>query len=204
MTACVTSASCGPVRLSRRSVFNTLSVAFLVVAALMLGKSCWIQVKAQVAQVLLEKAFSESLLTGKPVKPWSWADMWPVARISVPRLDTSAIVLAGTSGEALAFGPGLMNETSGIGERGTTVIAAHRDTHFYFLKFVRTGDIIEVVRNDGLKFKYQVRNMRIAEWNQSGIDRHKNGFNLVLSTCFPFDSITHGSARYIVEASMIQ
>jgi sortase A len=204
VTECAHSIVWRPVRLSRRFIFNALSLGLLVVATVMLGKSCWIHVKAQVAQVLLERAFDESVTTGKQVKPWNWADMWPVARISVPRLDKSAVVLAGTSGEALAFGPGLMNETSGIGERGTTVIAAHRDTHFYFLKFVQTGDVIEVVRNDGLKFKYQVTGMRITEWNQSGIDRRKNGFNLVLSTCFPFDSITHGSARYIVEASMIQ
>jgi len=42
----------------------------------------------------------------REVKPWSWADTWPVARIEVKRLHASAIVLAGSSGQALAFGPG--------------------------------------------------------------------------------------------------
>ena len=47
-----------------------------------------------------------NVATGSAVKPWSWADTWPVARIAVPRLGRHAIALAGSSGQALAFGPG--------------------------------------------------------------------------------------------------
>jgi sortase A len=188
----------------RQSALNILTLVLLSVAAVMLGKSCWIHVKAQVAQVLLERSFERSLANGKPEKPWTWADMWPVARLSIRRLAASEIVLDGTSGEALAFGPGTLHEMSDFGEPGTTVVAAHRDTHFRFLQYVVAGDIIDVERNDGLKFKYKVTGMRIADWNQSGIARDKNGFNLVLATCYPFDAITHGSKRYLVEAKMIQ
>ena len=52
----------------------------------MLGKSSWIMLKAEVSQVLLARAFTQTVATGHPVKPWSWADTWPVARISVARL----------------------------------------------------------------------------------------------------------------------
>ena len=183
---------------------NVISGILIVVSLLLFGNSFYIYAKAQVAQVLLERAFSQSHITGKPVKAWSWADTYPVARIKVERLDAKAIVLQGASGEALAFGPALLNETARPGERGTAVIAAHRDTHFAFLKNVKLGDYISVTRDDGLLFTYRATNMRIVDANSSGIDRHARGFHLVLSTCYPFDAITQGSLRYVVEAELVR
>ena len=86
---------------------------------------------------------------GSMTKPWSWADTWPVARIEVKRHRASAIVLAGSSGQALAFGPGHVELTADAGERGVAVYSAHRDTHFAFLRNVKIGDEIDVTRDDG-------------------------------------------------------
>ena len=193
----------GPVRLSHRSLLNLLSALCLGLAMVLFGQSAWIFAKAELAQVLLERAFTQSIALGVPVKAWSWADTWPVARIAVQRINASAIVLHGGSGEALAFGPALLDETSGIGERGTAVIAAHRDTHFAFLKNVVPGDLITITRADGLVFTYRVTGTSIVDWNSSGIDRNAVGFNLVLSTCYPFGAITHGPLRYLVHAELV-
>jgi sortase A len=189
-------------RFPRRHIFNLLSVLLFASAVVMLGKASWIHVKAQVAQVLMDRAFDQAVSTGKPVKAWNWADTYPVARLEIARLGASSIVLDGTAGEALAFGPGLMHETARIGERGTAVISAHRDTHFEFLRDVKRGDLIAITRIDGLTFRYRVVNMRIADWDKSGISRQAPGFNLVLSTCWPFDAVTQGGKRYLVEAVM--
>ena len=122
----------------------------LALAGLILfGQGAYIHAKALLAQVLLERAFDETIATGRETKPWSWADTWPVARIEVKRIDASAIVLAGSSGQALAFGPGHVERTPDAGERGVAVYSAHRDTHFRFLKDVAIGDEIEVTRRDG-------------------------------------------------------
>lgn len=169
----------------------------------MLGKSCWISLKAEVAQVLLQRAFAETVMTGQPVKAWAWADTWPVALVKLPRLGASAIVLQGATGESLAFGPAHLTETPLPGERGTSVISAHRDTHFRFLKDAQVGDVIAVTRSDGLTFRYRVTNMRVAAWNATGIDRNAAGHHLILSTCYPFDAVAHGSDRYIVEAVLV-
>jgi sortase A len=192
----------GPVRMSRRSTLNLLSTLCFMCAVFLFGNSVYIFAKAQLAQVLLERAFTQSIATGAPVKAWSWADTYPMARIEVPRINASAIVLHGSSGEALAFGPALLDETADIGERGTAVIAAHRDTHFAFLKDVVVGDVISIIRDDGVRFTYRVTGTSIVDWNKSGIDAHATGFNLVLSTCYPFDAITHGSRRYLVHAEL--
>jgi sortase A len=193
----------GPVRPSRRSLLNLLSALCLGLSLFLFGQSAWIFAKAQLAQVLLERAFSQSIASGVRVKAWNWADTWPVARLEISRIQASAIVLHGSSGEALAFGPALLNETSRIGERGTAVISAHRDTHFAFLKGVVAGDRISITRDDGLVFTYSVTGTWIADWNKSGIDRHASGFNLVLSTCYPFGAITPGPLRYLVHAELV-
>jgi sortase A len=193
-----------PAHISRRGILNALSVMLIAASLMFFGNSIWIFAKAQLAQVLLERAFTQSILRGKPVKAWSWADTYPVARIKINRINAEAIVLNGSSGQAMAFGPALVNETSRPGTRGTSVMAAHRDTHFSFLKNVQIGDLIEVERDDGLSFTYRATQMRIVDWNKSGIDAHAAGFNLVLATCYPFEAITHGPKRFIVEAELVK
>ena len=193
-----------PAHISRRVFLNAISGLLIAASLVFFGNSIWIFAKAQLAQVLLERAFTQSILTGMPVKAWRWADTYPVARIKINRINAEAIVLNGSSGEAMAFGPALVNETARPGTRGTSVMAAHRDTHFSFLKNVQLGDLIEVERDDGLSFTYRAKQMRIVDWNKSGIDAHAAGFNLVLATCYPFDAITHGPKRFVVEAELVK
>jgi sortase A len=182
---------------------NRFAPFLLALAGLVLfGHGAYIHAKAFVAQILLERAFTEALTTGHVTKPWSWADTWPVARIAIKRLNVSAIVLAGSSGQALAFGPGHVEQTADAGERGVAVYAAHRDTHFRFLKDVAIGDEIEVTRNDGKAFRYRVDGTSVVRFDASGIDAASRGYELVLSTCWPFEAVTGGVERYLVHATM--
>ena len=182
----------------RRYLTFLLALAGLI----LFGQGAYIHAKALLAQVLLQRAFSETITTGRDTKPWSWADTWPVARIEVKRLSASEIVLAGSSGQALAFGPGHVERTAAPGEPGTAVFAAHRDTHFRFLGEVKLGDDIVVTRGDGLTFTYQVTGAEIVRWDQSNIDAGAQGYNLVLATCWPLDSARHGPLRYAVHARL--
>src|SRR3954468_10113615 len=169
----------------------------------LLGQGSYIHAKAILAQILLERAFTETIATGHRSKPWSWADTWPVARIEVKRIHASAIVLAGSSGQALAFGPGHLERTPDAGERGVAVYSAHRDTHFAFLKKVVVGDEIDVTRHDGRTFRYRVDTTSVVRFDASGIDPLAGGHELVLSTCWPFDALTQGPERYLVHATML-
>jgi len=176
----------------------------LAIAGLILfGQGIYIHAQAMLAQVLLQRAFAETIAIGRDTKPWSWADTWPVARIEVKRIGASAIVLAGTSGQALAFGPGHLDQTVEVDERGVAVYAAHRDTHFRFLRNVVIGDVIDITRADGKHFRYRADASRVARFDASGIDPATQGFELVLTTCWPFDAITPGPERYILHAILI-
>ena len=185
--------------MSRLFVVGMLASA----GAILFGQGVYIHAKAMLAQVLLQRAFAESVATGRAVRPWPWADTWPEARITVPRIGVSAIVLAGSSGQALAFGPGHVERTAEAGEPGVAVYAAHRDTHFRFLKDVAVGDEIEITRRDGKTFRYRADGASIVRFDQSGIDPFTVGQELVLTTCWPFDAIAHGPMRYVLHATLI-
>ena len=187
-----------------RSPLALLSVALMIFGIVLLGQGVWIHAKAYAAQILLERAFAQSIASGDKVKPWSWADTWPVARIEAPRLAASAIALNGASGQALAFGPGHLQNTPRAGETGTAVYAAHRDTHFAFLKDVEKGDLIRITRDDGKIFTYRATQMTVTRWDEAQIDIHASGSNLVLATCYPFDAVTQGPLRYLVYAELVE
>jgi len=182
-----------------------LAPLLLTLAGLILfGQGAYIHAKALLAQVLLQRAFSETIASGRDTKPWSWADTWPVARIEVKRIGASAIVLAGSSGQALAFGPGHVESTANAGERGVAIYSAHRDTHFRFLRDVRVGDEIDVTRRDGKTFRYRADSHSVVRFDQFGIDPLSNDYELVLSTCWPLDAVTGGPDRYLLHATLIE
>jgi sortase A len=172
----------------------------MAVGLALCGQGLWIPAKAVLAQVLLERAFARSVATGQPVKPWPWADTWPVARITFPRLHRSVIVLDGASGQALAFGPGHVAGTPDAGDRGVAVYAAHRDTHFALLGQLGPGDEIAVQRIDGRQARFSVAGAQVVRWDASGLDPHAPGRALALATCWPLDAKVHGPLRYLVWA----
>src|SRR6202795_3130593 len=180
-----------------------VTLALALIGLVLFGQGAYIHLKAMLAQVLLEKAFTEIIASGRDTKPWSWADTWPVARIEVKRLHAGVIVLSGSSGQALAFGPGHVELTPDAGERGVAVYSAHRDTHFRFLKDIVIGDEIDIMRNDGRTFRYRADGAAVVRFDASGIDPLTDGYELVLSTCWPFDAVTPGPTRYVLHATMI-
>src|SRR4051794_14937970 len=175
-----------------------LPLLFAVAGLILFGQGAYIHAKALLSQVLLQRAFTATIATGRDTKPWSWADTWPVARIEVKRIGASAIVLSGSSGQALAFGPGHLEFTANAGERGVAVYSAHRDTHFRFLKEVNIGDEIDVTRRDGKTFRYRADSHAVVRFDQSGIDPDTDGTELVLTTCWPFDAVVAGPERYLL------
>lgn len=177
-----------------------LGLAVLALGLLLVGQGGWVHAKAALAQVLLERAFARSLETGRPERPWSWADTWPEARIEIPRLGLSSIALAGDSGQALAFGPGHVPGTPEVGEEGTAVYAAHRDTHFRSLEGIAVGDAIRITRRDGRSFAFRVTGTEVVRWDASGIEPRRPGRRLVLATCWPFGAVTPGPLRYLIHA----
>jgi sortase A len=82
----------------------------------------------------------------------------PVAVLEIPALHLQQVVVAGTSAQDLASGPGLMPGSAPPGVRGNTVIAGRRLFYghpFSNLGRLRRGDMIHVVGGLG-SFDYRV------------------------------------------------
>lgn len=188
--------------LAEKLIAATLA-AIAVCGVLLIGNGAYMKAKAELSQVLLKRSFAAGISGAGPARPWPWADFVTEAEISAPRIGQSAIVLAGASGETLAFGPAWLANTPKPGEDGTSVIAAHRDTHFRWLKDVRPGDMLEVRRHDGRLLTFRAGKGRVARWDQSGIDPHAQGRHLALATCWPFDATQRGPLRYILDAELV-
>lgn len=174
----------------------------LAVGGWQLGQGLYIMAKAELAQVLLDRAWDRTLRDGRPHKAWSWADAWPVAKLEFPSLGTSQIVLSNASGEALAFGPGHMAGTPALGARGTAIIAAHRDTHFSNLRDLENDDVVILTTSDGTRREYRISGSRIVDANRSGIDP-RDGDGIALVTCYPFDATQRGPLRYVLFAQPV-
>ena len=180
-----------------------LSAALLGSALLLFGKGALIYGKAGVAQVLLRRAWASTLRGGNEVKPWPWADTWPVARLRRPGGREDFIVLAGASGRTLAFGPGHVSGSALPGESGNCVLSAHRDTQFGFLRDLKAGDLVELTTPDGARHVYEVFDFGVAHKSRTDLLRETLEPTLTLVTCYPFDSpMPGGPLRYVVRARL--
>jgi sortase A len=165
------------------------------------GSGLYIHAKAVLAQTLLHSAWARTQHSGAPVKPWPWADMHPVARLIVPAQDADLLVLSGASGRTLAFGPGHLSGSAYPGDAGNSVLTAHRDTHFRFLRHVAAGDTLIVEGRNGARRHFRVRRTYVADFRALNIPRDTPQPTLTLVTCFPFDAINPGGPlRYVVVA----
>lgn len=180
---------------------NIFPIIVLGLALWQLGQGTYIYAKAQLAQYLIASAWQKEGNTAQ-IKPWPWADMWPVARLVVAQHNIDQVVLAGVIGESLAFGPGYVLTSAAPTTLGNTVIAAHRDTHFSFLKKLKKGEVITIYNRQGKQRSYIVQDMTIVDKDDvAWINAENYPYQLTLATCYPFDALQAGGPlRYVVRA----
>ena len=161
-----------------------------------------IDIKAKVAQILLNHSWIISLEKGNAVKPWKSFDGSPILKLEIPEHNINQIVLSNTSGQSLAFGPGFHQETYLPHLNKTTAISSHRDSHGNFIKNLVVGDEIQL-QDLYKEWHYYIVNdffiINVHDQNQI-----TNTKGLLLITCYPFNAITSGTPlRYIVSARKI-
>jgi len=193
-----------PLRIDRRPRRHGRGRRALIGALLALGfgllaAGLWMPVKAELAQQLLNRAWSASQDDRRNVKPWPWADTWPVARLRLPGAAEPLTVLAGASGRNLAFAPALMDGSATPGSAGVSVIAGHRDTHFRALEKLAIGDRFEIELPDGAAYRYDVTAIDVIDTASAMLRLDADESVVALVTCWPFDAVTPGgSERYVV------
>ena len=184
------------------------SLILLLASVLLLGGVffCFqffkIELKARVAQTLLQYAWHKTIKTGENQRPWKRFDGVPVLRLMIPRHDIDQIVLAGTSGQALAFGPAFHEESKLPGKGGTTVISSHRDSHGVYIRQLEKGDMIKLQDRFQQWHSYTIEDFDILNVKTDTISTTNAKEVLLIITCYPFNGLTSRTPlRYVVSAS---
>jgi len=177
-----------------------LALLLLAAGAWQFGSGVWIDFKAHLAQHLISQAWQRTLLRHAPVRPWPWADTWPVARLRWKH-SVDLYVLAGINGASLPFGPGMEDKIS----NKTILIAGHRDTHFTFLARVRKGDRLTLTDMHGYRHVYRVTGRKVVDTRHTTLEADPETLALILVTCYPFHALhAGGPLRMVVTAVPVQ
>lgn len=125
-----------------------------------------------------------------------------IARLRVPRLGLSVVVINGTSASDLRRGPGRHEDTFMPGEGKLVYVAGHRTTYgapFSDINRLEVGDAVTVELPYG-SVEYRVTSHRIVDDNDLSVLESTNREELVLQACHPR---FFASQRYLVYAKPV-
>jgi len=181
-------------------------LAALVVLAgtCLVGRASYLHAKAELAAVLVRRAWAQTLDSGTPHAPWPWADTYPVARLRIPRLGYDEMVLEGATPRTLAFGPAHLLSGAALGEPGNVVVAGHRTSWFRSLEKIAAGDRIGVEwvgpQRKVERMTYSVQAVRVVDPQDTALLAPTSATALTLVTCYPFGASPRSPQRFIVRA----
>ncbi len=125
-----------------------------------------------------------------------------LGRVTIPRLNMSAVVLEGVDDDTLRRSAGHVPATALPGEAGNFSIAAHRDTLFRPLKDIRLGDEVQFATAK-TNLVYRVISTRIVKpTDVSVLAPEGNARLLTMITCYPFYYVGSAPKRFIVTARL--
>lgn len=178
----------------------------LFAGASLTARAMYLHAKADLASVLIHRAWDKTVADGKPHPPWPWADTYPVARLRIPRLGYDEVVLEGAAPRTLAFGPARLFSGAGLGEPGNVELAGHRTSWFRPLENLDARDEIQVQWFDARKRElrertYTVDDIRIVTPEEVTSLVPASDDSLTLITCYPFGHSPRSPQRFVVLAS---
>jgi sortase A len=169
------------------------------------ARAAYLHAKAELASLLIHRAWEARVTRGESRPPWPWADTHPVARLQIPRLGYDEIVLEGASARTLAFGPARLLSGADFGQAGNVVLAGHRTSWFKPLEAIGLGDAIELQWLDSRSHQvrqrtYIVNKIDIVVPEDVTLLAPTASDSLTLVTCYPFTPSPHSPERLVIRA----
>lgn len=125
-----------------------------------------------------------------------------LTRISIPKIDLSAVVVEGTDRRSLNLGPGHLTGSAFPGTPGNSVLTAHRDSFFRHIVELTNGDQVMVQRN-GKSYTYEVVGKQVVKPTETEAIQPTKDNRLTLITCYPTHYIGPAPYRLIVNARLV-
>ena len=186
-------------------LLRIFAALLLLAGGCLTARAAYMHAKAELAGILIRRAWNESLRTGKPQPPWSWADTYPIARLRIPSLNYDEFVLEDASPRNLAFGPARLLSGAAMGESGNLVLAGHRTSWFRPLQGISRGDTIRLDWYDAQRQlhtrTYAVSEIKAVNPDDVGLLVPTSEDALTLITCYPFGAGPTSPQRFVVRAT---
>lgn len=178
----------------------------LFAGASLTARAMYLHTKADLASVLIHRAWNKTVADGNPHRPWPWAETYPIARLSIPRIGYDEVALQGATPLTLAFGPARLFSGARLGEPGNVELAGHRTSWFRPLEGLEAGDEIQLQWFEMLKHElrertYTVDDILIVAPEEAPSLTPPSGDALTLITCYPFGHSPRSPQRLVVLAS---
>lgn len=122
----------------------------------------------------------------------------PIGRLVIPALELDEVIVEGVEESQLVAGPGHLPGSPHPGERGNSIISAHRDRHFRSLDELAVGDtIVTQTRHDRTVWVVSGRRVVTAS---APVLRSTPEAQLTLTTCWPVRYLGPAPDRLIITA----
>ena len=125
-----------------------------------------------------------------------------VARLVIPAIGLDEIVMEGVGDEELNAGPGHLPGSVLPGQRGNSVISAHRDRHFSRLGSVQVGDEIATETVFHQRLKWVVIARRVVRASDPALFATADP-TLTLTTCWPIRFVGPAPERLVITAKPV-
>lgn len=126
------------------------------------------------------------------------------ATISCEKIGLNAPVFKGDDDSLLNSGIGQNFASSQPGFGRLILLCGHNNSYFNALKNIDKKDIVLMTTDYGV-YKYEVTDMRVLEENdESAYDFNAKEEQLVMYTCYPFETLSRTQYRYFVYATLIE
>jgi sortase A len=160
------------------------------------------QIAHQYRSSTLDAERAEPAVAGNTARAADLREGDVMARLEIPRIGISVMVLHGTEEPTLTLGAGHVPGTPSPGGDGNLVIAAHRDTFFRRLEGIRAGDRIRILTVSQL-YEYVVDSTETVDPEDTRVMESRGRQELTLITCYPFNFVGSAPERFIVHASPV-
>jgi sortase A len=126
----------------------------------------------------------------------------PVAHLVIPSIGLDEIVLEGVDANALNSGPGHVPGSALPGERGNSVISAHRDRHFSGFGSLKIGDLIET-ESASHDDRWRITALKVIDKDSPALFTTTDA-TLTLTTCWPIRFLGTAPERLIITAKPVR
>ena len=125
----------------------------------------------------------------------------PLAKMSVPAVKWSGIILEGNDDRVLSGGPGHEVGSAYPGEPDNVVVSNHNTYSMQFAN-LKMGD--EIILDTGYgHFVYRVSGTRVTSATDRSITGHTGKAQLTFTTCWPLWAGAFASQRYVITADQV-